>query len=56
MVVRPPKFGGSVDCRTKDVSSVRLDLDQKWVDEVGYHIVADKASPSDLTILTSAIS
>lgn len=50
------KFGGQVVVKTKEPVSVRLNVDEEWLDEVGYHIKADDCPATDLSVLTSAIS
>lgn len=50
------KFGGDVVVKTKDPVSVRLNVDEDWLDEEGYHIKADVAPATDLSVLTSSIT
>lgn len=49
------KFGGQLTVKTKDPVSVRLNVDEEWLDEVGYHIKADHSLSTDITVLTSSI-
>lgn len=42
--------------KTKDPVSVRLNVDEDWLDEEGYHIKADVAPATDLSVLTSSIT
>lgn len=37
-------------------SSLRLDYDDEWYDELGYHLVEGKSGPMDISLLTSSIS
>lgn len=41
--------------KTKEPVSVRLNVDEDWLDEVGYHIKADEAYATDISVLTSSI-
>lgn len=49
------KFGDQMTVKTKEPVSVRLNIDEEWLDEVGYHIKADQAIATDITVLTSSI-
>lgn len=50
------KFGGEVVVKTKDPVSVQLNVDEEWLDEEEYHIKADVAPATDLSVLTSSIA
>lgn len=45
------KFGGEVKLKTSKTTSVRLDVEQEWVDELGYHIKANEAVSTDISVL-----
>nr|QHA33715.1 putative capsid protein [Pisingos virus] len=49
------KFGGDVKLITSKCTSVRLDYDNEWLDEEGYHLKAGGSGPADLTVLASSI-
>uniref|UniRef100_A0A182S9K0 Uncharacterized protein n=1 Tax=Anopheles maculatus TaxID=74869 RepID=A0A182S9K0_9DIPT len=49
------KFGGQLTVKTKEPVSVRLNVDEDWLYEVGYHIKADQAYATDISILTSTV-
>lgn len=49
------KFGGEVKLKTDTCSSVRLYVDEDWLDEEGYHIKANVSAPTDISVLTSSI-
>uniref|UniRef100_A0A182J991 Uncharacterized protein n=1 Tax=Anopheles atroparvus TaxID=41427 RepID=A0A182J991_ANOAO len=49
------KFGGQLTVKTNSPVSVKLNVEEDWLDEVGYHLKANDAFATDLSILTSSI-
>lgn len=49
------KFGGQMAVKTKEPTSVKLNVDDDWLDEVGYHIKANESFATDISVLTSTI-
>uniref|UniRef100_A0A182T390 Uncharacterized protein n=1 Tax=Anopheles maculatus TaxID=74869 RepID=A0A182T390_9DIPT len=42
------KFEGQLTVKTKEPVSVKLNFDEDWLDEVGYHLKADEAFATDV--------
>lgn len=49
------KFGGLVKVVVNGTSSLGLNYDDDWYDEVGYHPVEGKSVLMDISVLTSTI-
>lgn len=49
------KFGGQLTVKTNTPASVKLNVEEDWLDEVGYHLKANDAFATDISILTSSI-
>ncbi|QLJ83494.1 capsid protein [Fitzroy Crossing toti-like virus 1] len=49
------KMDGSVVVRCNQASGLRLDYDEQWNDEYGFHLVVEKSASTDLAVLTSSI-
>lgn len=49
------KFGGGLKLKTNTTTSVRLDVEEEWVDELGYHLKANECASTDISVLTSSI-
>nr|QRD99874.1 MAG: capsid [Culex modestus totivirus] len=49
------KVEGSVVVRCNQVTGLRLDYDEQWNDEYGYHLVVEKSAPTDLAVLTCSV-
>nr|QGA70946.1 hypothetical protein [Lindangsbacken virus] len=49
------KMGGTVSVKCSQAAGLRLDYDEQWNDEYGYHLTVDKSAATDLAVLTSSI-
>nr|UUV42507.1 MAG: capsid protein [Hattula totivirus 1] len=49
------KFGGEVKLRTNTCTSVRLNVDDDWLDEEGYHLKSGISASTDMSVLTSSL-
>lgn len=49
------KLGGTTSVKCKEPSSLRLDYDNDWLDEYGYHLTGQSSAPVDIPVLTSTL-
>ncbi|UUV42245.1 MAG: putative capsid protein [Hattula totivirus 1] len=49
------KFGGEIKLRTNTCTSVRLSVDEDWLDEEGFHLKSGISAPTDISVLTSTL-
>nr|UOO01010.1 hypothetical protein [Jordan Creek virus] len=49
------KMDGSVSIKCNQPKGLRLDYDEKWNDEYGYHLTNESCAATDLAVLTSSI-